>query len=92
MSPNKDETGRRLSRMLLLMVVWWSSLIINFNKLTLTINVQVLMNALWFGMSTDEAVQSKRIHDQLMPDYVQYEEGFDQVSCLTCCIEKSKRF
>ena len=37
------------------------------------------MNALWFGMSTDDAVQAKRIHDQLMPDYVQYEEGFDQV-------------
>merc|ERR1719376_1301645 len=37
-----------------------------------------LMNALWFGMNTDDAVQAKRLHDQLMPDYVQYEDGFDQ--------------
>ena len=28
MSPNKDETGRRLSRILLLMVKWWSSLLV----------------------------------------------------------------
>ena len=41
------------------------------------------MNALWFGMNTDDSVQSKRLHDQLMPDVVQYEEGFDEVSCKT---------
>ena len=32
MSTNKDETGRRLSRMLLFLVMWWSSLFNVINK------------------------------------------------------------
>ena len=49
------------------------------------------MNALWFGMNTDDSVQSKRLHDQLMPDYVQYETGFDEVSCKTCQIRLKQK-
>jgi len=37
-----------------------------------------IMNAMWFDKSAEEAVEMKRIHDQLMPDRVEYDVGFDQ--------------
>ena len=48
------------------------------------------MRELWLGQSVNTAVSTLRLHHQLLPPYVQYEDGFDQVSVLallfTACI------
>lgn len=41
---------------------------------------QVAARELWLGEDVETAVSALRLHHQLLPDYVQYEEGFDQVS------------
>ena len=38
------------------------------------------MRELWLGQSVDTAVSTLRLHHQLLPPYIQYEDGFDQVS------------
>lgn len=37
----------------------------------------------WFGLSIEEAVEHMRIHHQLQPMVLEYEELFDQV-CISC--------
>lgn len=41
---------------------------------------QTIMRMLWFGMRVDEAVSTERLHHQLVPERVQFEPGFDEVS------------
>ena len=31
-------------------------------------------------MDIEESIETKQLHDQLVPNYIQFEEGFDQVS------------
>lgn len=38
----------------------------------------VAASELWLGDSMDTAVSSLRLHHQLLPDYIEYEVGFDQ--------------
>ncbi len=40
---------------------------------------QISADILWFGKSMKEAVQLRRLHHQLVPNAVKYEEGYDQV-------------
>ena len=35
---------------------------------------------LWLGESVGQAIASPRIHHQLLPDYISYEEDLDKVS------------
>ncbi|XP_077969786.1 glutathione hydrolase 1 proenzyme-like [Styela clava] len=37
----------------------------------------VAINTLWFGDSLQDATSRTRIHHQLFPEYIQYEEGFN---------------
>lgn len=39
---------------------------------------QAVWGVLEFGMGLDEAIGARRMHDQLMPDYVRLEAGFDE--------------
>jgi len=37
-----------------------------------------ILNSLWLGMDIEESIETKQLHDQLVPNYIQFEEGFDQ--------------
>lgn len=46
----------------------------------LTAVSQVAIKVLWQSKNLKEAIDDKRIHHQLLPDHVQFEDGFDLVS------------
>merc|ERR550519_1268049 len=37
-----------------------------------------ILNALWLGMDIEESIETPQLHDQLVPNYIQFENGFDQ--------------
>ena len=39
----------------------------------------VLMNSLWFGLNAGDSVEAGRVHDQLVPNRVDYDKEFDEV-------------
>jgi gamma-glutamyltranspeptidase/glutathione hydrolase/leukotriene-C4 hydrolase len=45
----------------------------------LTAVAQVAIKVLWQNMNLKHAIDDKRIHHQLIPDYIQFEDGFDLV-------------
>lgn len=40
------------------------------------------MQTMWFGKNLEDAIEDKRIHHQLYPEYVSYEKGFDMVNSI----------
>lgn len=38
----------------------------------------VLMNSLWFGLNAGDSVEAGRVHDQLVPNRVDYDKEFDE--------------
>ncbi len=42
--------------------------------------LQTTVHDLWLGLDINEAVDSKRLHHQLLPMQLRYEEGFEQVT------------
>ena len=51
-----------------------------------------MINNLWFGMNLVEAVSRPRLHDQLLPERLLYENGFPQVKYMLNIREKFKNF
>jgi gamma-glutamyltranspeptidase/glutathione hydrolase/leukotriene-C4 hydrolase len=45
----------------------------------LTAVSQVAIKVLWQDMNLKNAIDDKRVHHQLIPDYIQFEDGFDLV-------------
>ncbi len=43
---------------------------------------QVLIQTLWLGTPLEEAVSLSRLHHQLSPNYLAYEDNFPTVSAL----------
>ena len=48
-------------------------------------------DVLWFGMKIEHAIDTKRLHHQLLPPYIEFENDFNEVSAATVsnfyCIE-----
>ena len=43
------------------------------------------METLWFGWGIKEAIDHRRLHHQLLPKEIQAEDGFPEVTAITCC-------
>jgi gamma-glutamyltranspeptidase/glutathione hydrolase/leukotriene-C4 hydrolase len=41
---------------------------------------QVAIKILWQNMNLKDAIDDRRVHHQLNPDYIQFEDGFDMVN------------